>query len=72
MVGNAIEMVQDLSGPYPRVIAEDPRGPSEGDRWVMRGGSLRDGPAPSHGRHTMWGPELCMYHIGFRVVCEID
>lgn len=71
MYGNAIEMVQDLSGPYPRMTAENPQGSSEGDRWVMRGGSLRDGPAPSHGRFTMWGPRLCMYHIGFRVVCEM-
>jgi formylglycine-generating enzyme required for sulfatase activity len=71
MYGNAIEMVQDLSGPYPKMTAEDPQGPSDGDRWIMRGGSLRDGPAPSHGRFTMWGPGLCMYHIGFRVVCEI-
>lgn len=70
MYGNAIEMVQDLSGPYPRMTAENPQGPSDGDRWVMRGGSFRDGPAPSHGRFTMWGPGLCMYHIGFRVVCE--
>jgi formylglycine-generating enzyme required for sulfatase activity len=42
MHGNVWELVEDWLGPYPEQPTADPRGPVNGDRRILRGGSWND------------------------------
>jgi len=70
MLGNAAEWCADWDGPYREDAVEDPRGPPDGRRRIVRGGSYetalwrtrcasRDGIPPTDRRSD----------LGFRVVC---
>ncbi len=69
VAGNVWEWCEDRYGPYPTEDVEDPRGPTEGDERVVRGGSWRNAPhlarAAQRGKRA---PARRDETIGFRVV----
>ena len=73
VVGNVWEWVSDYYAPYDGAIADDPRGPAEGDERVIRGGGW-NGAYPSWVRPTFRyhaDPEQRSYGIGFRCAKEL-
>jgi formylglycine-generating enzyme required for sulfatase activity/type II secretory pathway pseudopilin PulG len=72
MHGNVTEWCADRYGEYPRGSVVDPAGPSQGQKFVVRGGSWSDHPRDmrSARRRAMSG-DVRVETVGFRVVCEI-
>lgn len=66
--GNVMEWTNDYFAPYQAGLQVDPRGPSEGELKVVRGGSFGHGEASEFFRtkRRAYRPDRASAHIGFR------
>jgi formylglycine-generating enzyme required for sulfatase activity len=67
MYGNAWEWVNDWHGPYDDGSQTDPRGPSQGEGRVLRGGAFFVSPRDLRSASRLWEqPTLRLRFVGFR------
>lgn len=73
MTGNTLEWTESRYGPYPTGPIVDPLGPSEGEEWVIRGGSWGDGLKHflRSGARLHIPPSSRQNYLSFRVVAPI-
>jgi len=72
MYGNVSEWVADWYAPYPSGSADDPKGPSSGEKRVRRGGSWELSPERcTSAERTESAPSYHSRDVGFRLVRDI-
>lgn len=73
MTGNVSEWCQDWFAPYELAVSPDPKGPSEGEERVLRGGSWDN---CEDNRHTSYrlhrAPEYMFSDCGLRLAMDVD
>lgn len=71
MHGNLWEWCEDRYGAYPITPETDPKGPANGDKRVLRGGSWKDGADEQRSAIRAWlSPSTRYKDMGFRVVAR--
>jgi formylglycine-generating enzyme len=72
MSGNVLECCNDWYDKYPKAEKKNPRGPEEGDKRVLRGGSYLGGPHLCRAayRFNFFGPYDRYHYFGFRLVLQ--
>jgi formylglycine-generating enzyme required for sulfatase activity len=71
--GNLMQWCQDWYGPYPTGDVVDPKGPSQGEARVLRGGSWLSYPSKCRAAHRDGNPPDVRSGIyGCRVVCLVE